>query len=267
MNTINTNAPIDNRWLKDKLINDKLIDDKPIKLTDDKKIDDKSDDKPIDYLAKYRENDNEIESNSSNPTNLQKNFLNLLIAQIQNQDPTNPLQNNEFTSQLALINTVIGIQQLHNTIENFSNQVQQHENIQLSSLIGRYIMVPRNEIVHTEKINTNFGVELFGQADSIEIKILDKNKKVLYHNLIKENKKPGIYRFSWNGIDLDGNVVKNGKYDITVTAKNKEKNVPANSLSESKVHSINLSSSNNTLIDLGPVGEVDLSSIRKILDK
>ena len=41
---------------------------------------------------------------SSNPLDLQNNFLNLLIAQIKNQDPTDPIKNTELTSQLAQIN-------------------------------------------------------------------------------------------------------------------------------------------------------------------
>ena len=52
----------------------------------------------------------------SNAADLQSSFLTLLVAQLKNQDPTNPLQNNELTTQLAQISTVSGIEKLNTTL-------------------------------------------------------------------------------------------------------------------------------------------------------
>ncbi|SUC40070.1 basal-body rod modification protein [Proteus mirabilis] len=51
------------------------------------------------------------------------NFLTLLITQMQNQDPTNPMQNNELTSQLAQISTVEGIETLNKTVNTIVGQI------------------------------------------------------------------------------------------------------------------------------------------------
>ena len=61
---------------------------------------------------------NSTGTNSS--SDLQSSFLTLLVAQLKNQDPTNPLQNNELTSQLAQISTLSGIEKLNTTLRSIS---------------------------------------------------------------------------------------------------------------------------------------------------
>ncbi len=55
-------------------------------------------------------------ANGNTSQDLSNNFLTLLVAQLKNQDPTNPMQNNELTTQLAQINTVSGIEKLNTTL-------------------------------------------------------------------------------------------------------------------------------------------------------
>ncbi|QCI16008.1 flagellar hook assembly protein FlgD [Buchnera aphidicola] len=200
--------------------------------------------------------------NELNPLDLQKNFLTLLIAQIKNQDPTDPIKNTELTSQLAQINTASGIEKLNNTVGNFSSQINNNKNIQVSSLIGHHVMIPNNELVHTENTKTKFGIELIGKASLVEVQIIDKNNQILHKKIIK-NVKPGIYSFIWDGKDLNNKNVITGKYTILVTAKNKEQNVPVQSLSTALVNSI-ITSSNDPIIDLGASGNTKLSEIREI---
>ncbi|WP_343154027.1 flagellar hook assembly protein FlgD [Buchnera aphidicola (Aphis aurantii)] len=207
-------------------------------------------------------NTNELNNSYSNPLDLQNNFLSLLIAQIKNQDPTDPIKNTELTSQLAQINTATGIERLNNSVGRFSDKINQNQNIQISSLIGHRVMIPSSQIVHTKNINTEFGINLISHATSVEIKILDGKGKVLHVNKM-ENAEPGIYSFIWNGVDLDNKIIPTGKYNISVTAKNKDKDIPVETLCEALVNSI-ITSNRDPIIDLGAMGTTTLSKIRKI---
>ncbi len=60
---------------------------------------------------------------SNSASDLQGSFLTLLVAQLKNQDPTNPMQNNELTTQLAQISTVSGIEKLNTTLGSVSGQI------------------------------------------------------------------------------------------------------------------------------------------------
>ncbi|AWH90455.1 flagellar biosynthesis protein FlgD [Buchnera aphidicola (Melanaphis sacchari)] len=210
------------------------------------------------------ENNTNTSEDNYNALNLQKNFLSLLVAQIKNQDPTDPIKNSELTSQLAQINTASGIEKLNNTVGNFSYKIHQNQNIQVSSLIKHHVMIPRPEIIHTKDINTPFGIELFGNADSVVIKITDENKNVVHTKEIK-NLTPGTYKFVWDGTDLNKKSAETGKYNVTVTAMNASKNVPAQVLTAALVNSI-ITSSGDPIIDLGAMGTTKLSQIRAILE-
>lgn len=208
-------------------------------------------------------NINDLKNNSST-LDLQKNFLGLLIAQIKNQDPTDPIKNTELTSQLAQINTATGIERLNNTVGLFSNKINQSQNIQVSSLIGHHVMIPSSQIVHTEGIDTKFGLEVISDTTTINIKIIDNAGKIVFIKKIN-NLKSGIYNFVWDGKNLDKEEMKTGRYNVYISAKNKEKDVPAQVLSEALVNSI-ITSSSDPIIDLGAMGTTTLSKIRKILE-
>ncbi|QCI18876.1 flagellar hook assembly protein FlgD [Buchnera aphidicola] len=201
-------------------------------------------------------------NDTHNPLNLQNNFLSLLMAQIKNQDPTDPIKNTELTSQLAQINTATGIERLNNTVSNFSDKINQNQNIQVSSLIGHRIMIPSSQVVHTKDISTEFGIDLISHATSVEIKILDEKGNPIYIKTIK-NVQPGVYSFIWDGLDIDNNTVPTGKYNVSVIAKNQDKDVPVQFLSEALVNSI-ITSSIDPIIDLGAMGTTTLSKIYKI---
>lgn len=83
----------------------------------------------------------------SGSEDIKGNFLTLLITQMKNQDPTNPMQNNELTSQLAQISTVEGIETLNKTVNNIVGQIDQSQALKASSLVGRGVMVSGNKIV------------------------------------------------------------------------------------------------------------------------
>ncbi|MEG0141807.1 MAG: flagellar hook capping FlgD N-terminal domain-containing protein, partial [Comamonas sp.] len=59
-------------------------------------------------------------SSVTDPNEAQDRFLKLLVAQLNNQDPMNPMDNAQMTSQMAQINTVTGIQQLNQTMQSMS---------------------------------------------------------------------------------------------------------------------------------------------------
>lgn len=80
-------------------------------------------------------------------SDLQGSFLTLLVAQLKNQDPTNPMQNNELTTQLAQISTVSGIEKLNTTLGSVSGQLNDSQSLQASNLIGHGVLVPARMVV------------------------------------------------------------------------------------------------------------------------
>src|SRR3954468_15871903 len=97
-------------------------------------------------------------------------FLKLLVPQMRNQDPLNPLDNAQVTSQMAQINTVTGIDKLNTTVQGLSSQFVQLQAMQGASLVGRDVIVGGNKLsVDATAGVGQGGFELANAADSVKV--------------------------------------------------------------------------------------------------
>src|SRR6266571_7724769 len=69
-------------------------------------------------------------------------FMTLLVTQLKNQDPLNPLDNAQITSQLAQLSTVTGVNNLNTTLESLKSSYQSSETLQATNMIGKGVLVP-----------------------------------------------------------------------------------------------------------------------------
>ncbi len=100
-------------------------------------------------------------------------FLKLLVAQMQNQDPMNPLDNAQITSQMAQIQSVTGIEKLNSTVEGLTSQFMQMQAVQGASLVGRDVVIEGNRLTSSDVGLVQGGFELASPADSVQIEILN----------------------------------------------------------------------------------------------
>lgn len=207
----------------------------------------------------------------SNASDLQSSFLTLLVAQLKNQDPTNPMQNNELTTQLAQISTVSGIEKLNTTLGSISGQLDSSQSMQASTLIGHGVMIPGSTILagssSTDGTSTTsttpFGVELQQSADKVAATITDRNGAVVRTIDIGELK-AGVHTFTWDGTMTDGSSAPNGSYNVAISASSGSTQLVAQPLQFAMVQGVIRSSNGNTL-DLGTYGTTTLDEVRQII--
>lgn len=211
------------------------------------------------------------QQNNSLMAETQDRFLTLLITQMQNQDPMNPMDNAQVTSQIAQMSTVQGIQDLNNTLLAVSGQLDVSQSMQAASLIGKNVLVPGNKVkVGTDpedssiKSTTGFGVDLAAPAYRVVVSITDQAGRVV-RQLELEDMKLGVHDVQWDGLDDAGNPVPDGAYTTKVEALDTEgKAVNAEMLTSGKVGSVSYSTK-GLLLDLGLAGTYSLLDIRKIM--
>ncbi len=124
-------------------------------------------------------------------------FLTLLVAQMQNQDPLNPMDNAQVTSQIAQINTVTGLDKLNTAVSGLSTQFVQMQALQGASLVNRNVVVEGNRLVAGSASNTLAGsLELAGAAERVQVQILDGAGTVL-DTLQLGPQTAGRHSFEW----------------------------------------------------------------------
>ena len=141
------------------------------------------------------------QADSTDPQAAQDRFLKLFIAQLNNQDPMNPLDNAQMTTQMAQINTVTGIQQANQTLKSLAEQFSLTQGLQGASLVGRQVILQGNALA-TDATSATGSFTLSQSADSVRVDVLSTTGELL-GSVNLGAKAAGMHSFSWDlgGID------------------------------------------------------------------
>jgi flagellar basal-body rod modification protein FlgD len=110
--------------------------------------------------------------------NTEDRFLKLLVAQLKNQDPLNPMDNAQVTSQMAQIQAVAGIDKLNTTVQGLNGQFAQLQALTGAALVGHAVLVDGNRLVAEQGVGHG-GFELASPADRVRIEVLDASGRVI----------------------------------------------------------------------------------------
>ncbi|GGC96394.1 flagellar hook assembly protein FlgD [Vreelandella lutescens] len=203
---------------------------------------------------------------------LRESFLTLLITQLQNQDPLNPMENAEMTSQLAQINTVSGIEELNTTLKGITQQMDAAQTLQAAGLIDKAVLVPGNNVmVSVDPENgsyaTPFGIELDSPAEKVEVTVTSQAGEVVYTNNLGRVA-AGVESFSWGGITNGGESVPAGAYRVNFKATDSEGELlEARPLNYALVQGVTPGTGGSDVrLDLGAIfGQVSIDQVKQIL--
>lgn len=191
----------------------------------------------------------------------QDRFLKLLVTQIQNQDPLNPMDNAQVTSQLAQLSTVSGIDKLNASVTAMSANFLSAQNLQAANMIGHGVIAPGNTIgLHDGK--AIFGIELPQNADGAELTIKDSSGFTV-RKMSLGVLPSGINTMTWDGKTDSGAAAANGAYSFSVNATSGDKKLDVTSLSFGIVSSIT-ATPQGAKLSVENVGDISMSDVRQI---
>ncbi|MGE0350713.1 flagellar hook assembly protein FlgD [Hydrogenophaga sp.] len=140
-------------------------------------------------------------SNATDPQASQDRFLKLLVAQLNNQDPLNPMDNAQMTTQMAQINTVSGIQELNATLKGMAAQFSSATALQGTSLIGREALLPGDTLTFKNgQGKAAFSLE--GKASDVRVDIMGTNGEVI-DTVQMGALGAGLHGFEWDAAGID----------------------------------------------------------------
>lgn len=205
---------------------------------------------------------------SSTTTNTQKaedpqdRFLKLLVTQMKNQDPLNPLDNAQVTSQIAQISTVSGIDKLNASINGMSSSMLAAQSLQASSMIGRGVLAEGNQMELTEA-GAIAGLELSAPADKVVVTILGPAGQTV-ESIDLGARDAGLSTFAWDGQPEGSAQLPAGSYRFKVDAFNENgTKVTAATLGYGRVNSVSID--DGVTLNTTSLGAVPVAGVRQII--
>ncbi|XAH23061.1 flagellar hook capping FlgD N-terminal domain-containing protein [Xylophilus sp. GW821-FHT01B05] len=190
----------------------------------------------------------------------QDRFLKLLVAQLTNQDPMNPMDNAQMTTQIAQINTVTGIQQLNTTVSGLATQLTATLGMQASSLVGHTVEGDGNTLAVDADTKLGTGAfELDGAASSVVVSISTADGKSL-GSINLGTMAAGAHDFSWDTSSYTGT----DALKFSVEATNKGAAVTSTTLTKGVVTSVGSDSNGALTLTLNNGSKVPYSQVKSI---
>jgi flagellar basal-body rod modification protein FlgD len=192
-------------------------------------------------------------------------FLELMLTQIRNQDPLNPMESGDFLSQMAQFGTVNGITELNNSFATLSSSLQSSQALQASTMVGNIVLVPGNKSELVAGGQISGAVDLNNSTSNVVLSISDASGQTVRQVDLGSNT-AGITKFTWDGLDDSGNPLPAGTYTIEATALINSTAVAQSVLVNAKVDSVSLSKTGGEpLLNLSGLGTVSISEVREIM--
>ena len=163
-------------------------------------------------------------SNENSMSKLSGNFstfLTLLTSQLKNQDPTSPMDTNQFTQQLVMYSQVEQQIQGNSHLKTLIAQGQSSAAAVATGYLGKKVSIT-NGLSSLSNDEARWTYNLSSAAASSNLTVSDANGKIVYVG--EAEKAAGNHAFTWNGKDNNGNELADGVYKLTVTASDAAKN-------------------------------------------
>lgn len=192
----------------------------------------------------------------------QDRFLKLLVTQLKNQDPLNPMDNAQITSQMAQISTVSGIDQLNKTLQSMAASFNSAQSLQATSMIGHNVLAP-GSVILLQGGSAVGGVELAAAADAVTVSIRDASGQLL-HKVDLGAQDSGVLSFQWDGTTDAGANAAAGNYSFAVEATSGGKKIDATALAVGLVGGVTTGKSGVTL-NVNGMGAIALSDVRQVM--
>lgn len=211
---------------------------------------------------------NKPEANTENDELTQANFIELLVAQVKNQDPTKPMDPSEFMNQLTQSSMVNGLNNLQTSFDDLASKLSSDQSLQAASLVGKSVLTVGGESFLEIGGSISGQINLEQSTSDVNIKVFnDRGEQV---KILSFGGSPsGNLQFKWDGFAEDGSVAPQGNYFIKAEALLNGEQQGMEVSVEKKVDSISLNQSVNgssgTVLNLVGGQSVPLNEVEQIM--
>lgn len=201
-------------------------------------------------------------------------FLELMITQLNNQDPLSPQENTEFIAQLAQFSSVEGIQRLNENFESFAGNFTSNRALQASSLVGRSVTVPGDTTYLLENQLVSGVASLPASTMDLNVNIYDAAGSLLQQFPVGFQL-AGDVNFRWDGLNFEvngeivsspannGSALPPGQYTFELTASQDGNTEQLETAVSANVNSVTVEPNGNIILNLAGSDPVNLNDVKQ----
>ncbi|RWX53764.1 flagellar hook assembly protein FlgD [Photobacterium chitinilyticum] len=210
------------------------------------------------YSPKAAPKEPQVAGNGMNPSS--NDFLTMMVAQVQNQDPLNPTDGTEYLTQLGMMSAVESLEGVKSGLANLNIGMTNVEMLQATNLVGKKVLMEANQEVDVAKGQVIDGRVQFDQSvDSAKVMVYDEDGKVV------DEIKLGPQGSGMAEFKIDGDDLGSGSYTFEVLAEKGDDAWSQKMMIAAEVESVNIPSGGGAiLLSLKGLGKMSMYDMREI---
>lgn len=194
----------------------------------------------------------------------QEDFMTLMVAQLENQDPTKPMDNFQFLSQIAQFGTVSGIQDMQLGLESLSSALLSNQAMQAADMVGRDVVTGSNVGTLGAEGELNADIELPQPAGNLTLYVQDAAGRLVLAQPVGAAP-AGKFNFHWDGTNDSGERVPAGQYRLSAEALIAGQNRAVNVYAHQRVESVTVDQAGaGVQLNLASGSQVGFNEITRI---
>ncbi|AOY87934.1 flagellar biosynthesis protein FlgD [Marinobacter salinus] len=214
-----------------------------------------------DVLSQYRTTQ---QNGANRNSELGRNeFMELMLAQLKNQNPLEPQDNGEFISQLAQFSSLEEMQKLSGTVDDVVGQFRSTQALQASAMVGKTVLAPSGVGILGAEGEISGTIEVPASTGGLRVSVQSQSGE-LVRQLDLGSRPAGVQSFSWDGQDGNGNPLPQGPYKIVAEASYPGGPQQLATMVSANVDSVSLGQGGSITLNLAGMGSIALSDVKQI---
>ncbi|WNO53676.1 flagellar hook assembly protein FlgD [Stakelama saccharophila] len=193
----------------------------------------------------------------------QEDFLTLMTAQMQNQDPFDPIDNTQMVSQMAQFSSLSGQEEMNSTLQAIAAKLGATSSVDALGWVGKTVLTEGDTAYPLSDGSLQAAVELDEDATDVTVVIQDADGKLM-RRVSLGPQEAGTAQFVWDGTTEDGESAGTGPFTITTQAENADGDVASRTLVWAPVNSVQMTNDGDPLLSLPGLGQVPASAVRSV---
>jgi len=193
----------------------------------------------------------------------QAEFLELMIAQLKNQDPFKAMDPSQFLGQLAQFGTVSGISEMKEAFGTLSDAMRSSQVLDGATMVGREVLVPSDEVTLQAEGSVNGAIDVPTGTTALQVNIRDANGALVRRMTLPTTS--GLQEFSWDGVADNGTRAPAGEYTFEAVANVAGQSGSLEMLMAGRVNSVTIDAVTGLTLNTSNLGSRSLSDVRRVM--